>query len=99
MLVCPKPTTHLHKFRQGDRLYVADLSQCLVLETDNIVWEILDLCPSFSSEEIIETLEKKYGSESVIAALNSLATMEQQGLLFSNLERNIPVSGTETPRN
>ena len=98
MLVCPKPTTHLHKFRQGDRLYVADLSQCLVLEIDNIVWEILDLCPSFSSEEIIEALEKKYGSESVIAALNSLATMEQQGLLFSNLERNIPVSGTETPQ-
>ena len=98
MLVCPKPTTHLHKFRQGNRMYVADLSQCLVLETDNIVWEILDLCPSFSSEEIIETLEKKYGSESVIAALNSLATMEQQGLLFSNLERNIPVSGTETPQ-
>ena len=36
MFVCPKSTTHLHKFQQGDRLYVADLSQCLVLEIDNI---------------------------------------------------------------
>ena len=87
MLICPKPTTNLHKFRQGDRLYVADLSQCVVLEIDNIVWDILDLCPSFSSEEIIETLEKKYGNrESTIAALESLATLEQQGLLFSNNE-------------
>ncbi len=97
MLVCPKPTAHLHKFRQGNhRMYVADLSQCLVLEIDNIVWEILDLCPSFSGEEIIEALGKKYGSESVIAALNSLATMEQHGILFSNLESSPPALGAET---
>ena len=42
MLVCPKPTTHLHKFRQDDRMYVADLSQCIVLEINNITWDILD---------------------------------------------------------
>ena len=95
MLVCPKPTTHLHKFRQDSRMYVADLSQCIVLEIDNIVWEILDLCPSFSSEEIIERLGKKYGSDLVIEALNSLAVMEQRGILFSNLERDIPVRETE----
>ena len=99
MLVCPKPTTHLHKFRQGNhRMYVADLSQCLVLEIDEIVWEILDLCPSFSSEEIIERLERKYDCDLVIEALNSLATMEQQGLLFSNLENSSPVLETETSR-
>ena len=98
MLVCPKSTAHLHKFRQGDRLYVADLSQCLVLEIDNIVWKILDLCSYFSSEEIIEELGKKYDTEFVIAALNSLATMEQQGLLFSNLDISSPALETETPQ-
>lgn len=97
MFVCPKSTTHLHKFRQGDRMYVADLSQCLVLGIDNITWEILDLCPSFSSEEIIERLEKKYNRDLVIAALNTLSAMEQRGVLFSNLERNITSQGTETP--
>ena len=96
MLVCPKSTTHLHKFRQGDRLYVADLSQCLVLEIDDIVWEILDLCPSFSSEEIIERLEGKYNRDLVIEALNTLSTMEQRGVLFSNLKRNITSQVTET---
>jgi len=79
-------------------MYVADLSQCLVLEIDEIVWDILDLCPSFSSEEIIERLERKYDCDLVIAALNSLATMEQQGLLFSNLENSLPVLETETSR-
>ena len=98
MLVCPKSTAHLHKFREGDRLYVADLSQCLVLEIDNIVWKILDLCSYFSSEEIIEELGKKYDTEFVIAALNSLATMEQQGLLFSNLDISSPALETETPQ-
>ena len=99
MFVCPKPTTHLHKFRQGNhRMYVADLSQCLVLEIDDIVWEILDLCPSFSSEEIIEKLGKKHDTELVIAALNSLATLEQQGLLFANLENSSPALETETPQ-
>lgn len=90
MLVCPRPTTHLHKFRQGDRMYVADLSQCLVLEIDNIVWDILDLCSTNPSEDIIETLGKKYSSEFVVEALESLATLEQQGLLFSNLENSPP---------
>lgn len=96
MFVCPKSTTHLHKFRQGNRLYVADLSQCLVLGIDNITWEILDLCPSFSSEEIIERLERKYNRDLVIEALNTLSTMEQRGVLFSNLERNTTSQGTET---
>ena len=98
MLVCPKPTTHLHKFQQGNRMYVADLSQCLVLEIDNIVWEILDLCPSFSSEEIIEKLGKKYSSELVIDALKSLATLDQRGLLFSNLDSSVSSFETEASR-
>ena len=96
MFVCPKSTTHLHKFQQGDRLYVADLSQCLVLGIDNITWDILDLCPSFSSEEIIERLGRKYNRDLVIEALNTLSTMEARGLLFSNLERNTTSQGAET---
>ena len=95
MLVCPKPTTYLHKFRQGDRMYVADLSQCFVLEINNITWDILDLCSSFSSEEIIGRLGGKYDADLVIEALGSLAIMEQRGILFSNLKRDIPAPETE----
>ena len=95
MLVCPKSTDHLHKFRQDSRMYVADLSQCLVLEINNITWDILDLCPSFSSEEIIERLGEKYDSDLVIEALDSLATMETRGLLFSNFESGSPALGSK----
>ena len=96
MLVCPKSTAHLHKFRQGDRMYVADLSQCLVLEINNITWDILDLCSSFLSEEIIERLGRKYDADLVVEALGSLATMDQHGLLFSNLDISSPALETET---
>ena len=96
MLVCPKPTTHLHKFQQADRMYVADLSQCLVLEINNITWDILDLCPSFSNEEIISRLGRKYDPDLVIEALDSLAVMEQRGILFSNLKRDTPASEKKT---
>ena len=96
MLVCPKPTTHLHKFRQGDRMYVADLSQCLVLEINNITWDILDLCSSFSSEEIIERLGRKYDADLVVEALDSLAAMETRGLLFSNFKSGPPALGSKT---
>ena len=96
MLVCPKSTTHLHKFQQGARMYVADLSQCLVLEINNITWDILDLCSSFSSEEIIERLGRKYDTDLVVEALGSLAVMEQRGILFSNLKKDTPVRETET---
>ena len=99
MFVCPKPTTHLHKFQQGNhRMYVADLSQCLVLEIDNIIWEILDLCPTSSSEEIIEKLGKKYSNELVIDAFKSLATLDQRGLLFSNLNSSVSSLGVEASR-
>ena len=96
MLVCPKSTKHLHKFQQTNRRYVADLSQCLVLEINNITWDILDLCPSFSSEEIIARLGRKYDADLVVEALDSLAIMEQRGILFSNLKRNTPASEKKT---
>ena len=95
MLVCPQPITHLHKFRQDSRLFVADLCQCLVLEINNITWDILDLCPSFSSEAIIERLGRKYDRDLVVEALNSLAVMEQRGILFSNLKTDTPAPETE----
>ncbi len=95
MLVCPKSTTHLHKFQQGNRMYVADLSQCIVLEINNITWDILDLCPALSSEDIIERLGRKYDVDLIIEALNTLATMEQRGILFSNLARDIPAPETK----
>ena len=86
VLQLPKMLRNVHKFRHGDRMYVTDVVQCKVLEIDAITWDILELCTSFSSDEIIDSLGEKYSQEEVTEALESLAEVEQSGLLFSALD-------------
>jgi glycosyltransferase involved in cell wall biosynthesis len=89
MLQLPKTLQNVHKFRDGDRMYVTDVVQCKVLEIDAITWDILELCASFTSDEIIDKLSEKYNQEEVTEALESLAEVEQNGLLFSQLDKQI----------
>ena len=87
MLQLPKTLQNVHKFRDGDQMYVTDVVQCRVLEIDAITWDILELCSSSTSEEIIDKLSDRYSEQEVIEALESLAEVEQSGLLFSALDR------------
>ena len=89
MLQLPKMLQNVHKFRHGDRMYVTDVVQCKVLEIDAITWDILELCASSTSGEIIDSLGEKYSEEEVTEALESLAEVEQSGLLFSDLDKQI----------
>ena len=89
MLELPKTLQNVYKFRHSDRMYVTDVVQCKVLEIDAITWDILELCASFTSDEIINRLSGKYSQEEVIAVLESLAEVEQSGLLFSDLDKRI----------
>ena len=86
MLQLPKTLHNVHKFRHGDRMYVTDVVQCKVLEIDAITWDILELCPSSTSEKIIDSLGEKYSRDEVTEALESLAEVEQSGFLFSALD-------------
>ena len=92
MLQLPKTLQNVHKFRHGDRMYVTDVLQCKVLEIDAVTWDILELCTSSTSEKIIDRLSEKYSEQEVIEALESLAEVEQSGLLFSTLD-----GGVSTP--
>ena len=89
MLKLPKTLHNVHKFRHGDRMYVTDVVQCKVLEIDAVTWDILELCASFTSDEIIDSLGEKYSQEEIAEALESLAEVEQSGLLFSDLDKQI----------
>lgn len=89
MLQLPKTLHNVHKFRHGDRMYVTDVVQCKVLEIDAITWDILELCASSTSDEVIDRLSEKYSKQEVLEALESLAEVEQSGLLFSHLDKHI----------
>lgn len=94
MLQLPKTLQNVHKFRHGDRMYVTDVVQCKVLEIDGITWDILELGISSTSDEIIDRLSEKYSQEEVIEALESLAEVEENGLLFSTLDRRVSTTTT-----
>ena len=98
MLQLPKTLQNVHTFRDGDRMYVTDVAQCKVLEIDAITWDILALCASSTSDEIIDRLSEKYSEQEVLEALESLAEVEQSGLLFSPLDRRSSTTTTGVDR-
>ncbi|RKY05381.1 hypothetical protein DRP77_01155 [Candidatus Poribacteria bacterium] len=78
----PKKLHDIYKFEIDDRLFVADLDRCEVLEIDKLVWDILDICDSLDAEQIIETLGDRYTEDEIMEALQSLEKMEEYGLIF-----------------
>ena len=84
---CPKPTHRLHPFTRQDRLFIADLDVGQVLETDNLIWEILQLCPESAADEILETLSERYESELIYQAFAQLRSFEERGFLVGDIGR------------
>ena len=86
---CPKPTHRLHQFTRQDRLFIVDLDVGQVLETDDLIWEILQLCPESTSDEILETLSERYTPTLIYQAFEVLHSFEEMGLLVGNTGREI----------
>ncbi|MYA54935.1 glycosyltransferase [Candidatus Poribacteria bacterium] len=80
----PKPTHRLHPFTRQDRLFIVDLDVGQVLEADDLIWEILQLCPESTPGEILEALSEKYEPERIYQAFEQLHNFEEMGLLFGN---------------
>ncbi|MCY3722134.1 MAG: hypothetical protein OXG97_07920, partial [Candidatus Poribacteria bacterium] len=83
----PKPTHRLHPFTRQDRLFIVDLDVGQVLETDDLVWEILQLCPKSTADEILETLSERYEPQLIYQALEQLHSYEEMGLLLGDTGR------------
>lgn len=81
---CPKPTHRLHPFTRQDRLFIVDLDVGQVLEADDLIWEILQLCPESTPGEILEALSERYEPTRIYQALEQLHNFEEMGLLVGN---------------
>jgi hypothetical protein len=84
---CPKPTHRLHQFTRQDRLFIVDLDVGQVLETNNLVWEILQLCPESTVDEILEALSERYEPTLIYQAFEQLRSFEEMGLLVGDTGR------------
>lgn len=81
---CPKPTHRLHPFTRQDQLFIVDLDVGQVLEADNLIWEILQLCPKSTVDEILNILSAKYESTLIYQAFEQLHSYEEMGLLVGD---------------
>ena len=81
---CPKPTHRLHPFTRQDRLFIVDLDVGQVLEANDLMWKILQLCSESTSDEILETLSERYEPHLIYQALEQLQSYEEMGLLVGD---------------
>lgn len=86
---CPKPIHRLHSFTRQDQLFIVDLDVGQVLETDNLMWEILQLCPKSTADEILEALSERYAPDHIYQAFERLHNFEEMGLLIGNTGQEI----------
>lgn len=87
MLKCPVQTHRLHKFRHNDKLYIADLDLFQLIEVNEIVWDVVDLCPIQETQSLIDQLSQVYSRELVLETLKLLDSFQSNGLIF------YPISG------
>ena len=84
---CPKPIHRLHQFTRQDRLLIVDLDVGKVLEADPLIWELLQLCPESTSDEILEALSERYEPDRIHQTFEQLHSFEEMGLLVGNTGR------------
>lgn len=89
LFYCPKSTHRLHPFTRQDRLFIVDLDIGQVLEANSLIWEILQLCPKSTADEILEVLSERYEPTLIYQAFEQLHSYEEMGLLVGD-------TGTET---
>ena len=84
---CPKSTHRLHSFTRQDRLFIVDLDVGQVLEANSLIWEILQLCPKSTADEILEVLSERYEPTLIYQAFEQLHNYEEMGLLVGDTGR------------
>ena len=84
---CPKPTHRLHQFTRQDQFFVVDLDIGKMLEADDLMWKILQLCPESTADEILETLSERYAPDRIYQTFEQLRSFEEMGLLVGNTGR------------
>ena len=86
---CPKPMHRLYQFTRRDRIFIVDLDVGQVLEADDLMWKILQLCPESTTDEILEILSERYEPTLIYQAFEQLHSYEEMGLLVGDTGREV----------
>lgn len=69
----------ISRFSEDGKKYIMDISTGALFLVDDIVYDIIDSVRHLPDDEIINSLSKKYGQESVAEALSQLKELEEEG--------------------
>lgn len=78
----PRKLNEIHKFQINDRRYIADITNQITLEVDEIIIEILELCETHNTLNIISHLRDRYTYDDLRRAFNRLEQFSELGFLF-----------------
>ncbi len=84
ILKSPTQTHYLHKFKDNNRLYIADLNRFQLVEVNQIAWDTVELSPTLETKELITHLSQTYPRELVLETLELLGDFQSNGLIFSH---------------
>lgn len=73
----------IHKFKQGDNLFVLDVNTGAVHIVDELVYDLVDDNELRSKEELIKEFGAKYGEETISEAYEELQELVDQEILYS----------------
>ncbi|MCX7746639.1 MAG: thioether cross-link-forming SCIFF peptide maturase [Clostridia bacterium] len=73
----------IHKFSMDGVNIVIDVNSGAVHIFDSLAYEILDYYKKLSNEELLDKLSCKYSKEQIHEALGEIASLEKEGLLYS----------------
>ena len=79
----PRKLNKIYNFQKNDKWYAADLDNQVLLEVNEIIIVILDLCENHNNLSIISKLRETYTSEALRSAFKQLEDFSELGFLFT----------------
>ncbi|MEW9121274.1 MAG: thioether cross-link-forming SCIFF peptide maturase [Thermotaleaceae bacterium] len=73
----------IHKFKLDETRILLDVNSGSVHIIDEMTFDVLDYYPELDSQETIKLLSNKYEKESILEAIEEIAALEREGLLFT----------------
>ncbi|MBI1927372.1 hypothetical protein HYR99_24430 [Candidatus Poribacteria bacterium] len=72
----------LYSFVQDDQRYVVDLDRGEFFPIDEVVWEILQRCPSPTLSDLLDSLKPLYAEGTIFEGLKKISQFSQMGYLL-----------------
>ena len=86
-----------HKFKKGERKYVADLDTNDIIEVNDVEWDILERYGTQTQYQIVEALKEKYKVNAIFDGIARLERLGKHGQLLTQIPTSAKKSNALQP--